>query len=172
MKPSPPWATAAAGVTCICAGLLLGARGTVFRDRTPALTVDAVAHQWWWEFQYPTLGITTSDELHVPSDRTVRLRLTSADVIHTFWMPGMQDAVPVVPQTPHVVDLELPPGESYGTCDAACGCGAACMRFRIFASAPQEFTRWVAGQRLQPQDAVQRRHLDTAPACAQSPASH
>ncbi len=31
-----------------------------------ALDVTVVGHQFWWEFRYPTLGIVTANELHVP----------------------------------------------------------------------------------------------------------
>jgi cytochrome c oxidase subunit II len=168
MKPRPLWTTATAGVTCICAGLILGARAPLFRPPSPALTVHAVAHQWWWEFDYPSLGIKTSDELHVPSDSVVRFQLTSADVIHTFWMPGMDKAVAVVPGPPRMLDLKMrSPGESYGTCDATCGCGAVCMRFRIVASAGKDFNRWVAQERARTED-PRPQHQNAAPPCVES----
>ena len=47
-----------------------------------ALQVTAIGHQWWWEFQYPELGITTANELHLPVDRPVSVTLESGDVIH------------------------------------------------------------------------------------------
>ncbi|MGW8283588.1 MAG: cytochrome c oxidase subunit II, partial [Gemmatimonadota bacterium] len=40
-----------------------------------ALLIEAVGHQWWWEFRYPELGIVTANELHVPVGRTVDIRL-------------------------------------------------------------------------------------------------
>ena len=167
MRAWPPWASLTAGITCICAGLILGARGPVFGHAKPALTVRAVAHQWWWEFDYPTLGIKTSDELHVPSNSVVRFELTSADVLHSFWMPGMAKAVPAVPGRPRVLDLKMrAPGESYGTCDATCGCGNVCMRFRVFASAEKDFRKWVAARRGRPAEPPP--HRDVVPPCAQS----
>ena len=36
-----------------------------------ALTVKVIAHQWWWEFQYPQYGIDTADEVHLQAGRTV-----------------------------------------------------------------------------------------------------
>src|SRR2546428_3807800 len=62
-----------------------------------ALKVKVVGHQWWWEFQYPELGITTADELHIPVGKTVTFDITTADVLHSFWFPAMggkRDAVP------------------------------------------------------------------------------
>jgi len=36
-----------------------------------ALTVKVIAHQWWWEFQYPQYGIDTADEVHLEAGRMV-----------------------------------------------------------------------------------------------------
>ncbi|MDE3126648.1 MAG: cytochrome c oxidase subunit II, partial [Gemmatimonadota bacterium] len=48
---------------------------TIFRTEAPAasdaLQVTVIGHQWWWEFQYPQLGITTANELYLPVGRTV-----------------------------------------------------------------------------------------------------
>ena len=42
-----------------------------------ALEVDVTGHQWWWEFEYPELGVITANEMHVPVDRPVKLTLRS-----------------------------------------------------------------------------------------------
>src|SRR5205823_961056 len=62
-----------------------------------ALEVTVLGHQWWWEFRYPTLGIATANELHLPAGRPAVLRLEGPDVIHSFWVPqlgGKRDGVP------------------------------------------------------------------------------
>ena len=43
-------------------------------------------HQWWWEVKYPKSGIITANEIHMPAgkEKTLRLLVTSADVIHCF----------------------------------------------------------------------------------------
>jgi cytochrome c oxidase subunit II len=53
------------------------------------LSVEITGHQFWWEIRYPQLGIVTANELHVPTNRTVALELTSEDVIHSFWVPRL-----------------------------------------------------------------------------------
>ena len=66
-------------------------------DGQPPLKVEVIGHQWFWEFRYPELGITTANELHVPVNRTVDLRMKSFDVIHAFWVPqfaGKRDIFP------------------------------------------------------------------------------
>ncbi|MGE3858015.1 MAG: cytochrome c oxidase subunit II, partial [Dehalococcoidia bacterium] len=62
-----------------------------------ALQVVAIGHQWWWEFQYPELGITTANELHLPVDRPVSVLLQSTDVIHSFWVPQLSGKIDNVP---------------------------------------------------------------------------
>src|SRR5882724_4126656 len=57
-----------------------------------AVQVTVVGHQWWWEIRYPELGIVTANELHVPastgnSRQPTFLKLQSADVAHSFWVP-------------------------------------------------------------------------------------
>jgi len=166
MNPSPPWVTLAAAVVCICTVTILAVRGPLSPPPAPTLTIDVVAHQWWWEFEYPTLGITTYDELHVPSDSVVRFRMASADVLHAFRMPGVNQSVTLVPGRWRELDVPVgATGESYGTCDATCGCGAVCMRFRIVASARDDFRRWILRQDALP--ALSRPpSRQAAPACA------
>jgi cytochrome c oxidase subunit 2 len=62
-----------------------------------SLTIDVTGYQWWWKYEYPEQGIVTANELVIPTGRTINLRLTSADVIHSFWIPelmGKQDVMP------------------------------------------------------------------------------
>ncbi|MGH2355661.1 MAG: cytochrome c oxidase subunit II, partial [Chloroflexota bacterium] len=60
------------------------------------VTVRVIGHQWWWEFEYPDLGVTTANELHIPVGVPIKLQLESVDVIHSFWVPflgGKTDAI-------------------------------------------------------------------------------
>jgi heme/copper-type cytochrome/quinol oxidase subunit 2 len=57
------------------------------------------------------------------------------------------------------------PGELHGSCDAGCGCGSICMRFRVVASAPRDFDSWAAGQKAAPSRLTMARNA-TPPACA------
>jgi cytochrome c oxidase subunit 2 len=118
-----------------------------------ALVIEAVGHQWWWEFRYPELGITTANEFYVPTDRPLALRLRSADVIHSFWIPrfgGKKDVNPV-PRTPEGVDplhlnqivLEIDSAGSYlGQCAEFCGTSHAIMRMMAVAVEPEAFRSW------------------------------
>ncbi|MEK7216521.1 MAG: cytochrome c oxidase subunit II, partial [Chloroflexota bacterium] len=67
------------------------------KEHDVSMRVKVVGHQWWWEFQYPGLGVVTANELHLPVGEVVTFDLESADVIHSFWVPklaGKQDAIP------------------------------------------------------------------------------
>ena len=149
MKSSRPSMASLMVLACVSAAAILVARTHARGVTRSALTVRAVAHQWWWEFDYPSLGVRTSDVLYVPSATHVRLELVSADVIHSFWIDGMKKSVNIVPGETHSLDLVVKsPGELHGNCDSGCGCATVCMRFRVLASSPGNFQRWAAHARL------------------------
>ena len=59
-----------------------------------AVEVIAIGHQFWWEFQYPALGVVTANELHIPVSDPANpsptfLKLLSADTDHSFWVPQL-----------------------------------------------------------------------------------
>jgi len=119
-----------------------------------ALQVTAVGHQWWWEFRYPTLGIVTANELHVPLSTAARpattaLKLESVDVAHSFWVPqlaGKTDLIPGVTNTMWFDPREQ--GTFLGNCAEYCGTQHANMLIRVIVELPAEFERWAAGQKL------------------------
>jgi hypothetical protein len=153
-------------LTCACAAVIFLARPHARGVTGSALTIRAVAHQWWWEFDYPSLGIRTSDVLYVPSATNVRLELASADVIHSFWIAGMKESVNILPGKTRPLNLVVKsPGELYGNCDSGCGCGTVCMRFRVLASNPGDFRQWATRERLSRSELKPPKKGD-APACA------
>jgi cytochrome c oxidase subunit 2 len=119
-----------------------------------ALVVEAIGHQWWWEFRYPEYDLVTANEFWVPVDRPLAIRLRSADVIHSFWIPrlgGKKDVNPV-PRTPEGVDplhqnvISLTvdtAGEYLGQCAEFCGTSHAIMRMQAVAVEPEAFAAWV-----------------------------
>jgi cytochrome c oxidase subunit 2 len=112
-----------------------------------ALVVNVIGHQWWWEFEYPEYGIETANEMHIPAGRTVYLNITSADVIHSFWVPqlnGKRDAVPG--RVNHLTIVADEPGLYRGQCAEFCGLAHADMRHRIYAQTEADFDAWVARQ--------------------------
>jgi cytochrome c oxidase subunit II len=118
-----------------------------------ALHVHVIAHQWWWEFRYPTLGIVTANEVHIPINRPVWFQLNSADVIHSFWIPRLGGKRDVIPN--HTNELILTPnkpGEYYGECAEFCGLSHANMRMRVFVDTPEQFEEWTADQTSLPRE--------------------
>ncbi|MEN8144380.1 MAG: cytochrome c oxidase subunit II [Gemmatimonadota bacterium] len=107
------------------------------------LVVEAIGHQWWWEFRYPEQGIVTANELHLPVDRTVDIRLTSADVIHSFWIPrlgGKRDAMPG-----HETFVWFKPdsvGTYTGQCAEFCGMAHALMKMELVVEEQADFDSW------------------------------
>jgi cytochrome c oxidase subunit II len=125
---------------------------TIFRSQPPiapadALVIKVVAHQWWWQFDYPDGGISTANELHVPLDRPVMLRLESGDVIHSFWVPPLGGKRDVVPgQVNELTFVAREKGEYFGQCAEFCGLSHANMRFRVFVDTPEQFAAWKRDQ--------------------------
>jgi len=61
------------------------------------LVVEAIGHQFYFSFRYPQINGEVTDEMHLPLNEPVTLNLTSADVLHGFWVPAMRlknDTVP------------------------------------------------------------------------------
>jgi cytochrome c oxidase subunit 2 len=169
MKPRI-WVIAMAAALLGIGAVLVPLAGPYLRAASePDLRIRAVAHQWWWEFDYPSLGIKTSDVLYLPSTKNIRLELSSGDVIHSFWILGMKDSVSLVPGRPRSIDLLLKSsGELYGNCDSGCGCGTVCMRFRVLARTPEQFQQWAANERARPTE-FRPPQLAAAPPCATDP---
>jgi cytochrome c oxidase subunit 2 len=126
---------------------------TIFEMRSPpgeeenALYIEVTGHQWWWEFHYPAYGFTTAGEMHIPAGRPVYLTMTSADVIHSFWVPTLNGKRDVVPgRTSHLRIEADEPGVYLGQCAEFCGLAHADMRQRVFAHAEPDFEAWAAAQ--------------------------
>jgi cytochrome c oxidase subunit II len=113
-----------------------------------ALEVEIVGHQFWWEVRYPERGVTVRDELHLPVGRPVRLRLTSADVIHSFWVPALAGKLDLLPDTVNTLELRADePGRHLSICAEFCGLRHADMRMVVVAEPADQFAAWLAGRR-------------------------
>jgi len=112
-----------------------------------ALRVQVVGHQWWWEYRYPDFGVVTATELHLPAGRPVSLELTSADVIHSFWAPGLGGKRDVIPgRTNHLVFSPDSVDTFPGQCAEFCGASHANMRLRVMVDRDSVFQAWVRAQ--------------------------
>jgi cytochrome c oxidase subunit 2 len=113
-----------------------------------AQQLRVVGHQWWWEYEYPDLGVITANELHVPLGTPLLLNLESVDVIHSFHVPQfgwMRDTVPGKSNLMPVTVVTA--GTFAGTCNQYCGLQHAWMRVIVQAEAADQFNAWVQQQR-------------------------
>ncbi len=118
-----------------------------------ALEINVVGQQWWWEFSYPSIEnddgqpLVTSGEMVIPAGEPVALRLTSRDVIHSFWIPPLNGKRDAVPGRLHDLNMEADePGEYWGQCAEFCGLSHANMRMRVVALSAEDWDRWVENQ--------------------------
>ena len=129
-----------------------------------ALVVEVVGHQWWWEVRYPDEGITTANELHIPVGRPIALKLTSADVIHSFWVPRLGGKIDLLPDGTNTLVLEADePGEHHSQCAEFCGLQHANMGLTVVAEPQERFASWMADRKepaVKPTGATARRGLE------------
>ena len=121
-------------------------------DPAPAPEPDliVVGHQWWWEIRYPKSGVVTANEIHIPTNQPLSVRLDSADVLHEFWVARLARKMTTVPGHPNHIWLEADtPGVYLGSCSEFCGIEHAWMRFKVIAQAPADYDAWTKAQ-LQP----------------------
>ncbi|MBI4790850.1 MAG: cytochrome c oxidase subunit II [Chloroflexi bacterium] len=119
--------------------------------QTETLQVRIIAHQWWWEFVYPDLKITTANEMHVPVGAIVTADLEAIDVIHSFWVPQLAGKTDVIPGRVNQTWFQVAqPGTFRGQCAEFCGIQHANMRFEVVAESQEQFQAWVRQQQSAP----------------------
>ncbi len=105
------------------------------------------AHQWWWGMRYPKLNVTTANELHVPVNKKLLMRIQSADVIHSWWVPALGRKIDAIPG--HInygwIDADKI-GEYPGTCSEYCGNEHAWMRIKVISESQADFDKWIQQQ--------------------------
>jgi cytochrome c oxidase subunit 2 len=121
------------------------------KEHNPDLVVDVQAMQWTWLFSYPDQGLQNQTELVLPVDRKVTFRITSRDVVHSFWVPAFLMKVDAIPG--HTTTFSLVPTElgDYADeplyrvqCTELCGLSHATMRTAVRVVSVQDFEDWVA----------------------------
>lgn len=111
------------------------------------VVIKVIGYQWWWAFEYPELGITTANEIHVPKDRKIIFRLNSGDVLHSFWIPKIGGKTDLIPNQENHLWLDttgVPAGVYYGQCAELCLGAHAYMRLRVVVDEEADYERWVA----------------------------
>lgn len=131
---------------------------TIFRTQAKAsadaLQVEAIGHQWWWEFRYPQYNISVANELYLPVGKTVSFQLKTIDVLHSFWIPAMGGKRDLVTNRTNYMWFTpsdtLPSSAWNGACAEFCGASHANMKFRVYTVKPDEFEMWAKNQQQGP----------------------
>ena len=148
------WTAAPALILAVVFVLTLGTMAEINgAGVAPAMRIAAIGHQWWWEFSYG--GVKTANELHIPVDTPVDLEVTSADVIHTFWVPELGPKKDMLPGVTNRLRLLARRAGSYdGQCAEFCGIEHAWMRIRVVAESQSDFDAWLRTQ-TQPRGTIE-----------------
>jgi cytochrome c oxidase subunit II len=138
-----------------------------YEDRTADadLTVKVVAHQWYWEYTYPDKDnldfssyvvpdeqlkpgqmrlLDVDNALVVPAEKNIRVLTTSADVIHSFFIPALGvQRYAIAGRTIETWFRADQPGTFYGQCNQICGTNHSRMPIVVQAVPEQEFNAWL-----------------------------
>jgi cytochrome c oxidase subunit II len=117
-----------------------------------AITVEVTGHQWWWEIAYeegvPSQRVLTANEIHIPVGRPVVFKVTSRDVIHSFWVPNLHGKRDLIPGYTTAIWTQVTrPGTFRGQCAEFCGLQHAHMALEVIAEPEDAFNRWLDARR-------------------------
>ncbi len=111
---------------------------------TTKLTINVIGHQWWWEARYENGRAVTANEIHIPARTRVNVVATTADVIHSFWVPQLNRKIDMIPgQRNRVLLYADHPGKYRGQCSQYCGLQHANMAMYVIAQPPAAFRAWL-----------------------------
>jgi cytochrome c oxidase subunit II len=115
------------------------------------LTIEITGHQWWWAIRYankmPSQIVTTANEIHVPAGQLIHFKLSSTDVIHSFWVPNLNGKTDLIPGHPADTWIQPKfPGTFRGQCAEFCGYQHAHMAFAVVVESEAQFQAWYEAQ--------------------------
>jgi cytochrome c oxidase subunit II len=117
---------------------------------TNPLEIDVQGERWWWRVTYVDQHdqqIAAANEIHISLNKPVRIRLTTADVIHSFWVPRLAGKVDMIPGRTNLLQFQpTSAGEFRGQCAEYCGGAHALMGMRVIALPQAEFEAWFRHQ--------------------------
>ncbi|MCA1029928.1 cytochrome c oxidase subunit II [Bacillus timonensis] len=115
-----------------------------------ALIVNVTANLYWWEFEYPDLGVVTGQDLVVPTDERVYFNIKAADVKHSFWIPAVGGKMDTNTENTNKFWLEFDSkataeagGLFYGKCAELCGPSHGLMDFKVKPVSREDFDQWI-----------------------------
>jgi cytochrome c oxidase subunit 2 len=148
---------AAVGITVVVLfGVLIASvwtgRAVAALGASSAVTIELVGHQFWWEVQFddadPSRRVTTANEFHIPIGRPVVVKVTSRDVIHSFWAPNLHGKRDLIPGHTTAIWIQADrPAVYRAQCAEFCGKQHAHMALDVVAEPEPQFERWLDTQR-------------------------
>lgn len=112
------------------------------------LRIAVEGEQFWWRVRYRSAvlaPVETANEIRLPVGRNVTFELSSPDVIHSFWIPGLAGKMDMIPgRTNQLVVRATRAGVFRGACAEFCGLSHARMAFDVIAMEAGEFDAWLA----------------------------
>ncbi|MDP9420369.1 MAG: cytochrome c oxidase subunit II [Actinomycetota bacterium] len=120
----------------------------------PDVVVDVTGFQWSWQFHYPEEGVTVVSDgvgaprMVLPVGSSVRFRVETADVIHSFWVPRFLVKTDLIPEIDNEFEVNVvEEGEWVGRCAEFCGLEHYRMLFEVAAVPEAEYRTWLDEQR-------------------------
>jgi cytochrome c oxidase subunit 2 len=112
-----------------------------------SMTVRITGFQYWWKVEYLNpdgrVDIVDANELYIPAGTRVRLELSSADVIHSFWIPALAGKTDLIPGQRNTMWIHADSaGEYRGQCAEYCGISHANMRLEVTALSAADYAAW------------------------------
>ncbi len=125
------------------------AAGNDHSDDKNAIKVKVTGHQYWWEFEYTDYGVKTAQDLVIPAGKDIAFELSTADVLHSFWVPSLAGKMDTNPDgTINRFSFSAPNEGVYrGKCAELCGPSHGFMEFKVKSVSDAEFEQWLASMK-------------------------
>jgi cytochrome c oxidase subunit 2 len=138
-------------VLMITVGSDVRALEALLDDPGEPLVVEVTGYKWWWDVEYPEAGVRTANEIRIPAGRPIEFRVTSADVIHSFWVPELGGKIDMNPGEVNTLRVQADePGVHRGLCTEYCGLQHAKMHLLVHVLPSEEFDDWLAERQEPP----------------------
>jgi cytochrome c oxidase subunit 2 len=132
------------------AALMITGAESSSRSGAASMRIAIVGEQWWWRVSYETPDgrrVESANEIRIPAGQRVALELTTADVIHSLWIPSLAGKLDMIPGRKTVLNvIATEPGISRGQCAEYCGGAHALMSLYAVAMEPTEFNAWLKAE--------------------------
>jgi cytochrome c oxidase subunit 2 len=139
------WSVIPLGISMVIFGWGASLFFTINRPPDDALEVYVVAKQWMWKLQHME-GQREINELHIPVGRAIRLKMTSEDVIHSFYVPAFRTKQDVLPgRYTQTWFHPTKPGKYHLFCAEYCGTKHSGMIGWVYVMEPTEYQAWLGG---------------------------